>query len=99
MHWLAFTLVQEKTKLRGEITLVNATMYAHVEKRGQEMSNYFNIRVANRDYLIRAKDADEKADWVKAIKENIVKDDSAPAPAKRGILGKSNSFLGVVKDK
>jgi hypothetical protein len=33
---------------KGEILLVNATLYAHVEKKGEEMNTYFNVRVGNR---------------------------------------------------
>jgi len=64
------------------------------------MPNYFNIRVGTRDFLIRAKDATDKAEWVKAIKSSIVKDDDAPnSPTKNGKqVKKSNSFLGVVKE-
>jgi len=85
-------------KFKGEVLLVNATLYAHVEKKGTEMPNYFNIRVANRDFLIRAKDSTDKADWVKTIKQQIVKDDEAPNSPKNTKMKKSNSFLGVVKE-
>ena len=47
------------------------------------MPNYFNLRVGQRDYLIRAKDVDDKAAWVKAIKANIVKDENGPNSPKR----------------
>jgi len=67
-------------------------------KKGTEMSNYFNIRVGARDFLIRAENATEKADWVKTIKANIVKDDDAPNSPKNAKSKKSNSFLGVVKE-
>jgi len=87
-------------KAKGEFELVNAVLYAHVEKKGTEMPNYFNIRVGSRDFLIRAKDAAEKAEWVKAIKSSIVKDEEATSsPGKNGKqVKKSNSFLGVVKE-
>jgi len=84
-------------KPKGEFVLVNATLYAHVEKKGTEMPNYFNIRVGARDFLIRAKDANEKTEWVKAIKGHIVKDAEANS-AKSLKVKKSNSFLGVVKE-
>jgi len=86
-------------KHKGEFLLVNATLYAHVEKKGTEMPNYFNIRCGTRDFLIRAKDANDKAEWVKAIKQNIIKDDNAPNSPKGGKqVKKSSSFLGVVKE-
>jgi len=85
-------------KAKGEFFLVNATLYAHVEKKGTEMPNYFNIRVGARDFLIRALDANEKVDWVKSIKANIVKDPEAPNSPKNLKVKKSNSFLGVVKE-
>jgi len=86
-------------KPKGEFLLANATLYAHVEKKGTEMPNYFNIRCGTRDFLIRAKDAADKAEWVKAIKQNIVKDDEAPNSPKNGKqVKKSSSFLGVVKE-
>jgi len=62
------------------------------------MSNYFNIRVGSRDFLIRAENATDKAEWVKTIKANIVKDDDAPNSPKHAKSKKSNSFLGVVKE-
>jgi len=85
-------------KAKGEILLVNATLYAHVEKKGVEMPNYFNIRVGNRDFLIRAKDSTEKAEWVKTIKSNIVKDEEGPNSPNAAKVKKANSFLGVVKE-
>jgi len=74
---------------------MNATLYAHVEKKGKEMDNYFNIRVANRDFLLRALSMEEKNDWVTAIKTNIVIDTKTPEPDRK--LNKTSSFLGVVK--
>jgi len=86
-------------KAKGEFVLVNATLYAHVEKKSTEMPNYFNIRVGTRDFLIRAENATEKADWVKkAIKSSIVKDEDGPNSPKNLKAKKSNSFLGVVKE-
>jgi len=85
----------EAKKPKGEISLLNAVLYAHVEKKGAEMPNYFNVRVGNRDFLIRAADADDKASWVKAIKAHIVKDDSV---SKNPKMKKTPSFLGVVKE-
>jgi len=85
-------------KPKGEFLLVNATLYAHVEKKGVEMPNYFNIRVGTRDFLIRAKDANDKAEWVKTIKANVIKDTEAPNSPKNMKAKKSNSFLGVVKE-
>jgi len=85
-------------KAKGEFVLVNATLYAHVEKKGTEMPNYFNIRVGTRDFLIRAENATEKADWVKTIKASIVKDEDGPNSPKNLKAKKSNSFLGVVKE-
>jgi len=85
-------------KAKGEFFLVNAILYAHVEKKGTEMPTYFNIRVGTRDFLIRAKDATDKAEWVKTIKANITKDTEGPNSPKNLKVKKSNSFLGVVKE-
>jgi len=93
------TKLDAKTgKAKGDFVLVNATLYAHVEKKGTEMPNYFNIRVGTRDFLIRAENATEKADWVKTIKASIVKDEDGPNSPKTLKSKKSNSFLGVVKE-
>jgi len=83
------------TAAKGAISLINATLYAHVEKKGKEMDTYFNIRVANRDFLLRAATGDEKNEWVQAIKSNIVIDTNGQED-KKGMT-KSSSFLGVVK--
>jgi len=83
---------------KGSMSLLNASVYSHVEKKGKEMSNYFNIRVGQRDFLMRASTAAEKTEWVKMIKANIVIDEAkkkvtSPKLAK----GSSSTLLGVVK--
>jgi len=87
---------------KGSIPLTNASVYSHVEKKGKEMPGYFNIRVGNRDFLLRAENGEEKAEWVKAIKSNVIvpKDDEPSSPSqdrKTPQLTKTPSFLGVVK--
>lgn len=82
---------------KGIVSLTNVTLYAHVEKKGEEMAQYFNIRTPTRDYLIRAADIDEKLEWIRAIKDQITKDKSSSPAPKRGVL-KQHSFLGVVKE-
>jgi len=87
------------TKPKGVISLINATLYAHVEKKGKEMEGYFNLRMNDRDFLMRVEDPSEKSDWVKSIKESIVTDPSHISPKQRkGLLSKQSSFLGVVKN-
>jgi len=84
------------TVAKGSISLLNATLYAHVEKKTKEMDNYFNIRVANRDFLLRAATVDEKNEWVQAIKSNIVIDTSGPEEKKRN--DQIKFFLGSSQD-
>jgi len=78
---------------KGVIPLLNASLYTHVEKKQAEMVGYLNLRVGNRDFLLRAADDDDKLEWVKAIKANIVLDESESSKK----LTKQSSFLGVVK--
>jgi len=54
------------------------------------MDSYFNMRVDNQDFLLRATDEDVKNEWVKVIKENIVMDDSQVS------LNKHKLLLGTV---
>jgi len=84
---------------KGSISLTNASVYSHVEKKGKEMPGYFNIRVGNRDYLLRAENGEVKAEWVKAIKANVVvpKEEEDNTTKKNPSLTKTPSFLGVVK--
>jgi len=77
---------------RGAISLVNANLYPHVQKKKKDLPNYFNIRVNDRDFLIRAEDMQTKDEWVEAIRKSIVKEET-----KGGKLTKKASFLGVVK--
>jgi len=79
---------------RGSISLVNADLYPHVQKKKVDLPTYFNIRVNDRDFLIRASDMQSKEEWVAAIKKCIVKD--VAVPEKRTLV-KKTSFLGVVK--
>jgi len=79
---------------KGVIPLLNASLYTHVEKKQAEMVGYLNLRVGNRDFLLRAADDDDKQEWVKAIKSNIVLDEKEESSRK---LAKQSSFLGVVK--
>jgi len=82
-------------KAKGAISLMNANIYPHVQKRGKDMPTYFNVRVNDRDFLIRAGDAATKDAWVIAIKKYMTKD---PANnSKNAPLTKKASFLGVVK--
>jgi len=85
---------QDLSSPKGVIPLENASVYSHVEKKGKEMSTYFNVRVGTRDYLLRASSAEEKASWVKAIKSNVF---TTEEKDKKPELKKSNSYLGVVK--
>jgi len=82
---------------KGTIPLTNVVIYPHVEKNGQELSNYFNIRVSNRDYLIRASTLEDKDSWVKAIKASSKVDSNAPKEKPK--FFKQSSFMGVVKEK
>jgi len=79
---------------KGVIPLLNASLYTHVEKKQAEMVGYLNLRIGNRDFLLRAADDDDKQEWVKAIKANIILDEKEENSRK---LAKQNSFLGVVK--
>jgi len=97
-HIMKYYTDNKSPAAKGSISLVNAQLYAHVEKKkGSEMPTYFNLRTDNRDYLIRAPDAEEKIAWVEALKANLVKDDGKNGRGKG--LFKTNSFLGVVKDE
>jgi len=79
---------------RGSISLVNADLYPHVQKKKVDLATYFNIRVNDRDFLIRASDIQSKEEWISAIKKGIVKDEGVP---EKRTLVKKTSFLGVVK--
>jgi len=79
---------------KGAIPLKNAYIYPHVHLKHVEMPAYFNLRVGNRDFLMRAVDKEEKKEWVKAIKANIVEDKDNQKK-----LGKLTAFLGVVKSE
>jgi len=79
---------------KGVISLVNANIYPHVQKKKKDLPNYFNIRVADRDFLIRAEDLQTKDEWVAVIKRAIIKDEKS---ASSRSLTKKSSFLGVVK--
>jgi len=79
---------------RGSISLVNADLYPHVQKKKIDLPTYFNIRVNDRDFLIRATDIQSKEEWISAIKKHIVKDEGVP---EKKTLVKKTSFLGVVK--
>jgi len=80
---------------KGSIPLQNASVYSHVEKKGREMPGYFNLRVGQRDFLLRAPNGEEKVEWVKAIKANITMDEEKSESTRK--LQKTPSFLGVVK--
>jgi len=82
---------------KGAITLEGASVYSHVEKKAKEMGNYFNIRVGNRDFLLRADSIEEKAEWVKTIKANVVAVEDEEKKKNPKELQKQNSYLGVVK--
>jgi len=107
-NWLQRWFVLEDGKLnyyknrndpqpKGAIGLVNVTIFPHVEKNGQELSNYFNIRTASRDYLIRATTQQDKETWVKALKSHLKIDPNTPKEKPK--FFKQNSFMGVVKEK
>jgi len=85
----------EEPTPKGSISLEGASVYSHVEKKGKEMNNYFNIRIGNRDFLLRADTPEEKAEWVKVIKANVTVAEEEKKNPKE--LTKQNSYLGVVK--
>jgi len=88
---------EDLTAPKGVIPLENASVYSHVEKKGKEMSTYFNVRVGTRDYLLRASSAEEKASWVKVIKANVYTTEEKESKNNPKELSKSNSYLGTVK--
>jgi len=45
---------------KGVISLRNAAIYPHVHLKHIEMPSYFNLRIGNSDFLMRAGDAEEK---------------------------------------
>jgi len=78
---------------KSVIPLKNASIYPHVHLKHVQMPVYFNLRVGNRDFLMRAVDLEEKKAWVKAIRANIVEDKDNQMK-----VGKLTAFLGVVKN-
>lgn len=83
-------LPKEDNAIKGIIPLTNAIIYTHVEKKGKVKPLYFNIRILNRDFLLKTDSQSEKDAWVKAIKENIVKGDlseDAKKMIRPGIIG------------
>jgi len=78
---------------KGVIPLVNATCYAHVEKKGTVKPLFFNIRTETRDFLMRAETNEEKGEWVKLIKTQCIKGEVS-AEAKKHLAKKASSFIG-----
>jgi len=60
---------KENEKERGSETIRSAKVFARVEKRGKELPTYFDVRLQNRDLLLRASSIEEKDMWIKAIRE------------------------------
>jgi len=93
---------ENEKDLRGTISLVNVHLYEGVEKDGTDMENYFNIRTVGRDYLIRAKDTEDKDKWIKLIARNIAKDPTKPTPHDEETppvaIHKRDSWLGQIKN-
>mmetsp|Transcript_7678 Transcript_7678/g.10595 ORF Transcript_7678/g.10595 Transcript_7678/m.10595 type:complete len:323 (+) Transcript_7678:34-1002(+) len=97
---------------KGVIGLVNAHVYPNVMKANKTTlcPTYFNIRVNNRDFLLRAPNEQLKHEWIQAIRSNVIfvdtpqQNNQPTQPAKSSILGKfvsSNTpvtpnFIGCV---
>eukprot|EP01116_Phalansterium_solitarium_P000393 TRINITY_DN10263_c0_g1_i1.p1 TRINITY_DN10263_c0_g1~~TRINITY_DN10263_c0_g1_i1.p1 ORF type:complete len:239 (-),score=16.68 TRINITY_DN10263_c0_g1_i1:383-1060(-) len=82
---------------RGSIPLINATCYAHVEKKGQVKPLFFNIRTETRDFLLKALSKEDKAQWVAAIKAQCIKGNLTPEMRKQ-LMRKGSSFIGKTQD-
>lgn len=98
---ISLKFINQQDKLpKGVIPLINATCYAHVEKKGAVKPLFFNIRTETNDFLIRASSAEEKAEWVKVIKQYCVPGVLTP-DARKQLSKRTSSFIGrtVEQDK
>ena len=80
----------EDTEAEHSISLDGAVVYAHVEKKGQYKPLLFNIRT-NQDYLLRSFDKDDKDEWTKILKANLINPGKfvSSAGLGTGFLGKT----------
>jgi hypothetical protein len=81
-------------QIQGEISLVNTIIYSQVEKKGELLSNFFNIRTTQGDMLLKAENKEDKEEWVKAIRSNVAKDASVEHATH--ITPSTGTFIGVV---
>jgi len=87
-----------QTEPRGSVPLVNATCYAHVEKKNEVKPLFFNIRTETRDFLLKAHSKEDKDSWVAAIKTQCIKGNLTP-DMRRQLMRKGSSFIGKTTDE
>jgi len=87
-----------QTEPRGTIPLMNATCYAHVEKKGVVKVLFFNIRTETRDFLLKALSKEDKDQWVTAVKGQCVKGNLSPE-MKKHLSRKGSSFIGKTTEE
>lgn len=70
---------------------MNAIIYAHVQKKGENKPLFFNIRT-DQDFLLRAETKEEKEEWTRILKENVTADDKMRSVSQ--VQSGKGSFIG-----
>lgn len=92
---------QKSTAPKATIPLVNAVCYARVEKNGKLKPDMFNIRTENRDFLLKAENAETKNRWVAALMSACVRGELSHEDKElmKKASRRSTSLLGSVIEK
>lgn len=80
---------------QGIISLVNAGVFTKIERENGVCKELFAIRTTERDWLIRCYNEKDKAEWVEALRNAIVRGKNVPPRTKSSKFLRGNSFFGV----